>query len=470
MKSLYHARQSKKAIFNLLLFSCLLFLVTLGMAQNPPTENGPLEVVRIIDPDNGPGTDYTSLQDFADTEKRNLVSANEIAVALCRSSNGTPDGPAQFYDWVTDTACYVKIIADTDHRASARWDDNKYRIIEHTTLNSECIDIEIDNIVIDGIQMRLTGSGGNNDVLDPDAGDKFIIRNCYVWLDLSSGSGSGIDPKSAVEIYNCIFRESQGIGVAVRAKPGAEVCAYNNTFVGWERAFETEGVVTAVNNISRGSSADAYYATDGGIFTAVSDYNSSQHSGDAIVRASRSNTQSPWFSGATSDPAIFVDAANGNYHLKPGAIFVAVGCGPAADPDVPARDIDNDARFGATADLGADAIGSGVVGVEEPGDSPETVEVFELGNNYPNPFNPETHIGFRISDFGYVRLAVYDLRGRKVATLLAGEMPPGAHEVQWDGRNDRGEAVSTGVYMYQMTAQSRSGQSFREVRKMLLVR
>ncbi|MCB0295673.1 MAG: hypothetical protein KDG51_10645, partial [Calditrichaeota bacterium] len=246
MKSLYHARQSKKAIFNLLLFSCLLFLVTLGMAQNPPTENGPLEVVRIIDPDNGPGTDYTSLQDFADTEKRNLVSANEIAVALCRSSNGTPDGPAQFYDWVTDTACYVKIIADTDHRASARWDDNKYRIIEHTTLNSECIDIEIDNIVIDGIQMRLTGSGGNNDVLDPDAGDKFIIRNCYVWLDLSSGSGSGIDPKSAVEIYNCIFRESQGIGVAVRAKPGAEVCAYNNTFVGWERAFETEGVVTAV--------------------------------------------------------------------------------------------------------------------------------------------------------------------------------------------------------------------------------
>lgn len=211
MTTHHHARQSVPLNYLPALIALSLFvMVTCGIAQSPPPENGPVEVVRIIDPDNGPGTDYISLQDFADAEKRNLVSANEIAVALCRSSNGTPDGPAQFFDWVTDTARYVKIIADIDHRATARWDDNKYRIIEHTTLNSECIDIEIDNIVIDGIQMRLTGSGGNNDVLDPDAGDRFIIRNCYIWLDLSSGSGSGIDPKSAVEIYNCIFRESQG--------------------------------------------------------------------------------------------------------------------------------------------------------------------------------------------------------------------------------------------------------------------
>lgn len=240
--------------------------------------------------------------------------------------------------------------------------------------------------------------------------------------------------------------------------------------MGWERAFETEGVVTAVNNISRGSSAEAYYATEGGLFTSVSDYNSSQHSGDAVVRSSRSNTQSPWFSGATADPAIFVDAPNGNYHLKPGAIFTGVGCGPATDPDVPARDIDNDARFGAFADLGADAIGSGVVGVEEPDIAVGTADDYELIHNYPNPFNPVTNIGFRISDFGFVRLEVYDLNGRKVATLLAGEMPPGAHEVQWDGRNDRGEAVATGVYLYRMAAQSRSGESFQQARKMMLMK
>jgi hypothetical protein len=156
-----------------------------GSPQSPLSPNsGPTEVVKIIDPDNGPGTDYTSLDDFAHNEKRDLVSANEIAVALCRSSNGSADGPAQFYDWVTDAEHYVKIVADEGHRASAKWDDSKYRIIEYTTINSECIDVEIDHIVIDGIQMYITGSGPSNDVIDPEQGKKFIIKNCFLWMDL----------------------------------------------------------------------------------------------------------------------------------------------------------------------------------------------------------------------------------------------------------------------------------------------
>jgi hypothetical protein len=324
-------------------------------------ENAPTEVVKIIDPDNGPGTDYTSLDAFAQNEERDLVSANEIAVALCRSSNGSADGPAQFYNFVTDAEHYVKVVADTGHRATAEWDDSKYRIIEYTTINSECIDIEIDNIIIDGIQMRLTGSGRNNDVLDPEVGDNFIIKNCFVWLDLSSGAGSGIDPKSGVEIYNCIFKGSTGSGIL--AKPGANVKAYNNTFIGWVNAIDTEGTVKVVNNISRGASGVAYATSNGGTFTSDSDYNSAENSGEAIVNPPRNNTQSPWYSGATPNSDIFINAPNNDFHLKPAAIFVDVGIGPAADPDVPLFDIEEDPRSGLATDLGADATNSDTISV-----------------------------------------------------------------------------------------------------------
>ncbi len=95
---------------------------------------------------------------------------------------------------------------------------------------------------------------------------------------------------------------------------------------------------------------------------------------------------------------------------------------------------------------------------------------FELLPNYPNPFNPETQIGFRISDFpkgagGFVELRVYDLAGRKIATLINKELPAGYHTVRWDGKNSAGQEVSSGVYFYQLkTARG------TKVRKMILLR
>ena len=66
---------------------------------------------------------------------------------------------------------------------------------------------------------------------------------------------------------------------------------------------------------------------------------------------------------------------------------------------------------------------------------------FELLNNYPNPFNPTTNIGFRIVDFGFVSLKVYDVLGREVAVLVNGYKRPGSHEVQFDGSR-----LASGVY------------------------
>jgi len=65
---------------------------------------------------------------------------------------------------------------------------------------------------------------------------------------------------------------------------------------------------------------------------------------------------------------------------------------------------------------------------------------FSLGQNYPNPFNGSTNFEFRISDFGFVTLRIFDVLGREVATLVQREMPPGVYTVHWNAD------VPSGVY------------------------
>lgn len=84
----------------------------------------------------------------------------------------------------------------------------------------------------------------------------------------------------------------------------------------------------------------------------------------------------------------------------------------------------------------------------------------------PNPFNPRTTIRYDLPEPASVDLAVYDLNGRRVRTLLGGvHEAAGARAVAWDGRDDRGRSLGSGVYLCRMTA-----GTFRETKRMLLVR
>ena len=90
---------------------------------------------------------------------------------------------------------------------------------------------------------------------------------------------------------------------------------------------------------------------------------------------------------------------------------------------------------------------------------------FRLNQNYPNPFNSETWIQYTVPSPGSIRLDIYDISGRTIRTLLHGRQSPGTHRVKWDGRDDSGRELSSGLYVYQMRA---GGKSI--TRKLLLVR
>jgi hypothetical protein len=76
----------------------------------------------------------------------------------------------------------------------------------------------------------------------------------------------------------------------------------------------------------------------------------------------------------------------------------------------------------------------------------------ELSAPYPNPFNPSTTISFTLPTGGFTELAVYNLMGQKIRTLVAGELMPGVHEVVWDGCDDAGNPVSSGIFVSRLAA------------------
>jgi len=101
----------------------------------------------------------------------------------------------------------------------------------------------------------------------------------------------------------------------------------------------------------------------------------------------------------------------------------------------------------------------------EPVSASAAPATFSLGQNIPNPFNPATVIPYTVPvSGGQVTLRIYDVAGRLVRTLLDGIETPGARTAEWNGRDDRGARVSSGVYFYRFSA-----PGFEATRKMVLV-
>ncbi|MDZ7362990.1 MAG: T9SS type A sorting domain-containing protein [candidate division KSB1 bacterium] len=75
---------------------------------------------------------------------------------------------------------------------------------------------------------------------------------------------------------------------------------------------------------------------------------------------------------------------------------------------------------------------------------------FELARNYPNPFNPSTMTKYELPQQVEVKLVIFDVLGRRVRTLVNQRQPAGRYTLTWDGRNEQGQVLASGVYIYQL--------------------
>ncbi len=110
----------------------------------------------------------------------------------------------------------------------------------------------------------------------------------------------------------------------------------------------------------------------------------------------------------------------------------------------------------------------------DPNDHPPIVSVqdeqvveneFILYNNYPNPFNPTTKISFNVPFDSKLKLEIYNVRGELINTLIDAEYSPGKYEVLWNGRNENGEKVTSGIYFYRFAA-----NGFVQTKRMVLIK
>ena len=96
---------------------------------------------------------------------------------------------------------------------------------------------------------------------------------------------------------------------------------------------------------------------------------------------------------------------------------------------------------------------------------------FKLEQNYPNPFNSKTTIKYALPQNSNVQLIIYDLLGREIRRLIDERQKSGAKTVLWDGRNDNGSRVSSGVYIYRLKVQEYfKNKKFNQIRKLVLIK
>ena len=96
--------------------------------------------------------------------------------------------------------------------------------------------------------------------------------------------------------------------------------------------------------------------------------------------------------------------------------------------------------------------------------SPQIVKDYKLYQNYPNPFNPSTEIKYQVLNQSKVVIKIYDILGSEVKTLLNQEMSPGTFNVTWNGDNNFGKKLTSGVYFCRMEA----GAYIQTIKLMLL--
>ena len=286
-----------------------------------------------------------------------------------------------------------------------------------TRLSAACVGIRDDLVVVGA------DGGGTDD--SPSTIYQFSLANA---VDLShTTGGAGLSVAGAdVQVSNSVV---SGFSSGVSASGEASVTLTNCTITSdadTALVTHTSGTITAANCIISGAVAPL----DGPILATYSCL-SDTYSGVGNI---------------TADPR-FADISVGDCSLLWGSPCIDTGDPSLTDPD------------GTRSDMGALVHPHGVgVTLTLP---TRTV----LYPNSPNPFNPTTNIRYDVKDAGVVRIVIHNVLGQRVRTLVSGYREVGSHSAIWDGRNDRGGCVTSGVYLCRMIAGGRA-----HVRRMMLVK
>jgi hypothetical protein len=108
-----------------------------------------------------------------------------------------------------------------------------------------------------------------------------------------------------------------------------------------------------------------------------------------------------------------------------------------------------------------------ITGIDSHGEHPAA---FSLSQNYPNPFNPQTVIHYELPHDGKVTLDIFNILGQKIRSMVNRNQAYGSYTISWDGKNDNGVNVPSGIYIYRLRVKKEGKELFEKVRRMVLIR
>ena len=308
---------------------------------------------KIVDPDNGPGTDYTSLSAWEAGEQKDLVTADEIAVAECRCSSSSADTVAcEMGGWTTDSTRYVKIWTTPagGYRHAGKWGSTKYRLVGATT---RLFLYSCNYIEVIGLQFDLTAPSSSW-LLIVSAANATIDKCIFRYTGVGAGyHGQAITPyqlNTDLKVTNClIYGFSWGFRNHTTICPNYKyIYIYNCTIINCDygiRIEEAKRQRAIIKNtiISGGLCFQEYFSGD---------YNTS------------SDGTAPGSNSKTFTTPSFLDAPNKDYHLgATDTVAADEGVDLSGDLYCPVSDdIDGDSRpYNILWDIGADERGESPV-------------------------------------------------------------------------------------------------------------
>ena len=298
------------------------------------------EVIKTVKPSGG---DYSSLAAWEAGEQRDLVAADEIAVAECYAMSDTT--PVEVNGWTTDVTRYVKICTPTAERHGGKWNDTKY-MLEGVVLGVGGSVLKLsETALVEGLQVSFTSAGYQFvQGIYSNGGNYADISKCIVKAIVSGGTNACIRNNASIpfNVWNNIVYDNVGFASAGIREHAASGMAqsYNNTAFNCYYGYDGSGVQK--NNLAQGCTNGFW-----GSFSGTSTNNCSDIVSDA-----------PGLNPVTGN-VVFVDEGNDDFHLdESDTVAKDAGVDLSADADLPfSDDIDGDTRS-APWDIGADEYAS----------------------------------------------------------------------------------------------------------------
>jgi FlgD Ig-like domain len=323
---------------------------------------------------------------------------------------------------------------------------------------------------VDRYDVRGPSSGVSNRLAGRVKNTQVQLLDCYrkiIWdcgdLDVGLGDGSGTPEKTNdYQVIDDFLSNLQNPGGVYLSgdDTGQVLAGYGGTSaVTFRTTYLTYNLTSGNYKQSSGNISTTGVPRNGGCYTdsfiifggcpLINDFDEFEPTGSATIEVG-------YGTPATTNGAVIAQqTVNGN--------AVTVGAVLSGFSFIYIRDNDTDGVSDRAKFLHDTIIWLGDAANQPTGAGPALAN--NLSQNYPNPFNPQTTIAFSVKDRTRVSLKVYNVAGQLVRTLADESFGAGAHTKVWDGRNDAGQPVSSGVYFYKLVS-----NNFTQTKKMVLLK